>query len=230
MKLYVDESGTITTNTFPENRFFIIVFVECNDYRKAIRVFREAKKDYLNKTPTCKFNIKDEIKGSEMPYGMKKLIFERLSSRTDIVFHYQVIDNFYLKDSLKKCPSISFNYFIAVTLKDILNTRIPIHKTLYMLIDERNQSVKSLNSLEEYLKIEFMIKTNCVDDIIVEYKDSQTKDLIQIADIFVNTVFRICKNHAWNRPDNRNRKLLSICNLGSKSYFPKHKNNLDICK
>ncbi|HER6498711.1 TPA: DUF3800 domain-containing protein, partial [Streptococcus pyogenes] len=224
MKLYVDESGTITESKRPHLRFFIICLVECNNHNKAIREFRKAKKDYIKSNPYCGFSIKDEIKGSEMPYGMKKLIFERLRDRTDIVFHYKIIDNHNLHQSLKKSPSISFNYFIGLTLKKIFNESEIQHDSLYMLIDERNQSVESLNSLEEYLKIELCIKNNHTQDVIVKYKDSQTKDLIQISDIFVNTVFRICKGYALDNIDKKNRKLLSICNIRTNDYFPKYKN------
>ncbi|MBJ8326489.1 DUF3800 domain-containing protein [Streptococcus pacificus] len=229
MKLYVDEAGTITNSRSPKNRFFVICMVECIKHHKVIREYRQAKKDYLENHPDCKFDIKDEIKGSEMPYGMKKLIFERLRDRTDITFHFKIIDNYELTPNLKEYPSISFNYFVGLTVKKIFRNTNDQHSNLYMLIDERNQSVESLNSLEEYLKIELCIKNNYTKKVTIKYKDSKTKDLIQISDIFVNTVYRICKNHYVKNTDQKNRTLLSICNIGSRDYFPKHANQLDIC-
>ncbi len=229
LKLYVDESGSITASADRKKRYFVIAYAQTSNPNNVIRQFRKAKVDFLKMQSTPTFDIKDEIKGSEMPYAMKKLIFQRLAEKTDITFHYKIIDNNNLTTNLINSPSISFNYFIGLSLKSICHSQTIQSESLFMLIDERNQSVQSLNSLEEYLKIEFTLNNTLLSDVTVKYKDSKTKDLIQIADIFANTLYRVCVSHATGNYDKRNRRLLSSCNIGCHNYFPRNKNTLDIC-
>ncbi|MGX7106139.1 DUF3800 domain-containing protein [Globicatella sanguinis] len=203
MKLYIDESGSITTSNAKRNRYFIMSFVHTNEPYKVIREFRRAKIEFLKIHSDIQLDIKKEIKGSEMTFGMKKHIFEHLKSKTDVSFHFMVIDNQNLKTNLREKPSISFNYFISLAVKKIRNNVRDNDRDLFLLIDERNQSVGSLNSLSEYLQIELSIKTNHYDKIKVNYKDSKTKDLIQIADIFSNTIYRVCQSELFSREDKK---------------------------
>lgn len=229
MKLYVDESGSITASKERKNRYFVIAYAQTANPSNVIRQFRKAKVNYLKTQTNPPFNIKDEIKGSEMPYGMKKAIFQRLAEKTDLRFHYKIIDNNNLHSNLVSSPSISFNYFIGLSLKSICYSQVIENESLFMLIDERNQSVQSLNSLEEYLKIEFTLNNTLLSNVTVKYKDSKTKDLIQIADIFANTLYRVCVSHSTGGYDKKNRRLLSSCDIGCHNYFPRNKNTLDIC-
>lgn len=230
MKLYVDESGSISSSKASVNRYFIVAYVQTKNPNNVIRQFRKAKTIYFKQHPDIKFDLQSEIKGSEMAYGMKKMIFDRLSNKSDIKFHFKIIDNHNLTDRLIDNPSISFNYFVNLSLKSICASQEVNGEPLFMLIDERNQSVESLNSLEEYLKIQYSLEQAIFTDIKIRYKDSKTKDLIQIADIFANTLYRICVNHSKGGYDKRDRKLLSSCHIGCNNYFPRDKNDLDICK
>lgn len=233
MNLYIDESGTINNNKLNKSKFFVIGGLDTDDPYQVIRQFKRAKKDFINRHPECGLNIKNEIKGSEMPYGMKKMIFDRIKKNTDAKFHFILVDNHNLYQNLLEQPSLTFNYMISVGINSLnKKSLINDYNRLFMLIDERNQAVSSLNSLEEYLKIEFTIKVNMFDKIKVRYKDSGNKDLIQLADIFCNTVYRVAKNHALDSPirDNKNRKLLESCNIGISDYFPIRMNDIDICK
>lgn len=229
MNLYIDESGSITKYfDNPNNRYFVIAILETDDPYHVIRQWKRAKKKYLKDNPKCSLSIKDEIKGSEMPYKMKEKIFDTIRTKTDAKFHFMIVDNKNLRESLLEQPSLSFNYFISLMLK-----RLSISKSsddLFMLIDERNQAVNSLNSLEEYIKVKHTIETNDFKTVKLKYKDSSGKDLIQLADIFANTIYRISRTHANNGYDNKNRKLFKKCNCGIIEYFPYKYNDLDICK
>lgn len=230
MNLYIDEAGSITQNNGNRNRFFIIACIETSNPYHVIRQFRKAKSQYIKEHPESQLDIKKEIKGSEMPFGMKKMIFNRIKDKTDAVFHFKVIDNKNLYPNLRNQGSLSFNYFVGRMVKKIHKiNNLPNESDLFMLIDDRNQSVGSLNSLEEYLKIEFTLKTNVFKCLKTKYKDSSTKDLVQLADIFANTVFRVCRGHAYNQYDKRNRELINCCRVGMRSYFPYKSCELDIC-
>ncbi|WP_404997554.1 DUF3800 domain-containing protein [Enterococcus gallinarum] len=231
MRIFVDESGCITTSKYSGTRFFVIAFLETDEPYNVIRQFRKAKAKYI-KNHNTDFDIKDEIKGSEMPYGMKKTIFESLAEKTDVKFHFKIIDNFNIIDSLKSNTALAFNYFTYLTLNNIHKISTSSSKNIMkIMLDDRNTAIESLNSLEDYLQIKFMIETSTLNELKTSYKDSKSKDLIQVVDLFANTVFRIAKNHAWGiNNDARNRKLLEICNIGCPHYFPWRYCNIDICK
>lgn len=224
MKLYIDESGSITEDNSNKNKFFVISCLEIkNDYR-AIRQFRNSKKKIIDKYKNL--DLRQEIKGSQMPYEMKEKIFNDFRSKTDAKFHFIIADNHKLKSSLRRQSSLTFNYLISLLIRSIIKeNKISHENTLYLLIDERNQSVESTNSLEEYLKIEFTIKNNIFDNVIVKYKDSKTKDLVQAADVFANTLYRA----SVNLDDVKNRKLIKLCNVGVCEFFPIKHNILDFC-
>lgn len=232
MKLFIDESGIITKSTIKKNRYFILAFLETDDPYNVIRQFRKAKKEFISINNSCKFDIKDEIKGSEMPYGMKKMIFEKLSDKTDAKFHFKIIDNFHLSDNLLSNTSLAFNYFLYLSVREIKrisSTEKP--EELYLLIDDRNTAIGSLNSLQEYLRIKFMLETEAFSEISSSYKDSKSKDLIQVVDLFSNTIFRIAKNQAIGmNNDKRNMRLLECCNVGCAHYFPWNSCQINICK
>ncbi|EOT42737.1 DUF3800 domain-containing protein [Enterococcus dispar] len=231
MRIFADESGCITKSKSLGTRFFVIAFLETDEPYNVIRQFRKAKAKYIRNN-NIDFDIKDEIKGSEMPYGMKKSIFESLAEKTDVKFHFKIIDNFNIIDNLRSNTALAFNYFTYLTLANIHRISTSSSKNiLNVMLDDRNTSIESLNSLEDYLRIKFMIETSTVSELKTTYKDSKSKDLIQVVDLFANTVFRIARNHAQgSNTDVRNRRLLEICNIGCPHYFPRKYCNIDICK
>ena len=168
MKLFIDESGSITTSRTLPNRYFVIGFLETEYPYNMIRQFKAAKKDYITRTPDSRLDIKAEIKGSEMPFGMKKLIFERITEKTDAVFHYIIIDNFNLYESIATHSALSFNYFVYLTVAQIKNNKRKSNEKLYLDIDDRNTALRSLNSLEDYLKIK---GAYLIDKKLVENKN-----------------------------------------------------------
>ncbi|MDT2849740.1 DUF3800 domain-containing protein [Vagococcus carniphilus] len=227
MKLFIDESGSITTSKKKKNRYFVIGFLETEDPYNVIRQFRTAKKAYIQRHPNCKFNLKQEIKGSEMPFGMKKEIFTRIRDKSDAKFHFKIVDNFNLYENLATEPTLSFNYFVFLTVSKIEQMkRSNVKDSLFLRIDDRNTALESLNSLEDYLKIKFIIENKIYNDIDVKYHESDKKDLIQVIDLFCNTVFRLSKA---NPNDKKNRELFELCNTGCKHYFPRSKCCLDFC-
>lgn len=228
LKLFIDESGSITTFRNPKHRYFVIGLLETADPYNVIRQFRKAKKQYVSQYPNCNLDISKEIKGSQMPYGMKKMIFERIAEKTDVKFHFKIIDNFNLYPNLASRPSLSFNYFIFLTVSNIkaLNRQSLSDDNLSLKIDDRNTALESVNSLEEYLKIKFVIENQIFNDIKVKYHESDKKDLIQLIDLYCNTIFRLANNPL---NDKKNRTLLEICNTGCSHYFPRSHCHLDFC-
>lgn len=225
MKLYIDESGSITKIRNSHNRFFVLSLVETEDPKKVARIFRRAKQSYIAQNPDCGFSVKEEIKGSAMSNEMKTHIFNALRNSTDIKVHYIIFDNWNAVERLKLKPSIAFNYLMFLKMCSIFRGREKGIE-LELKLDNRNCSVYGLNSLQEYLEIEFCLKNDKCSYIEVKYHESDQKELIQIADIFSNTLFKVCKYHNANHPKlmthyQKNLEIMNLLPCGHGEFFPR---------
>ncbi|OAQ03157.1 DUF3800 domain-containing protein [Ligilactobacillus aviarius] len=222
---YIDESGSITTNTYYKRRYFIISLIETNEPYHVKRIFKDSKK----KLP-IKFNhlfstgdIKKEIKGSQMSVKVKRYIFNNLKNKTDVKFHYIVIDNHHLNDNFHNNVELCFNFVLTTYLKQLCQKRRMQNVKLYL--DERNCSVHSLNSLQDYLRIELTLANDYADKVSdCTYCNSENEEIIQIADMLANLVYRACCNR--NRKSDGNAHLLKELSPEQNMYFPYRYNDL----
>ncbi|AMB99297.1 hypothetical protein AWM75_04450 [Aerococcus urinaehominis] len=233
MRLYIDESGLISDRKNPRNRYFVMAFVQTDQASKCRSEFRQAKNEYIMSHENYPYSATEEIKGSKMPNEMKAMIFDRLRENTDAQFHFLVIDNYQLYDNLLRIPALSFNYFIGLMVDRTIqhegySKRNP--DALFLMIDNRNQAVESLNSLEEYLQIKFTIEKRRFADVQVTYQDSRDRDMIQIADVFANTIFRIVRSEAMGDTDSISLDLVKKCRIGGHRFFPSGKSDLNFIK
>ncbi|WP_056955554.1 DUF3800 domain-containing protein [Limosilactobacillus ingluviei] len=224
--LFIDESGSITRNKSRNCRYFVIAIVESDNPSHVKRIFKKAKVKFLKTHASKNYAILDyrkEIKGSEMPSKMKKYIFNELKKKTDVKFHYIVIDNHHLKDDFFDNVELCFNFVLCNYLKNLL--QLNNQKDLSIQLDERNCSVKSLNSLDGYLKIELMLKNNIINEFNgCKYVDSTKSDLVQVADMVANTVYRSCKHDS---KDGANALIMNQYFNDGNMYFPNRANNLE---
>ncbi|PTJ23289.1 DUF3800 domain-containing protein [Staphylococcus simulans] len=181
---YGDESGSISQSNHFECKYFIIGMISTSEKKKVKRVFRKSKIDYL-KHHNLKLDVKSEIKGSEMPIEMKTHIFEQLIKKTDIEFYYTIVDNHYLDDRLRSNPHVTYNYLVGIFFKDNFKRNL---NSICLMLDERNKSVKKLKDLQNYLETELYAET-CIDNIEVQYVNSENNDLVQVADVFNNLIY-----------------------------------------
>lgn len=222
--LFIDESGSITKSKGRDNRYFIMSIVETENPLDVKRRFRHAKVNYIEHNPSMNYmDYSKEIKGSEMPLKMKKYIYGYLCQNTDVKFHYIVIDNWHLYSRFHNNVELCFNYVLCNYLKKLLKS--DSHDSLKIVLDERNCKVASLNSLEDYLKIELCLRENLVQTFQgCGYSDSKDYDLLQVADLLANTVFRATKERSENGSNSILLKSLSA-NSGN-MYFPYKYNSL----
>lgn len=184
LTFYGDESGSISCHKRFTCRYFFIGMISTNNTNKVKRVFRKAKKDFINNNEV-ELDYTTEIKGSDMPLEMKIDIINELIKKTDIKFYYIAIDNFYLSERLQKNPHVTYNYMMGIFFKDNFLSSL---KSIHLILDERNKSVKKLKDLEHYLQTELIVETE-IEQVKVDYEDSAKYDLIQVADIFNNLLY-----------------------------------------
>ncbi|MBU0278709.1 DUF3800 domain-containing protein [Gemella sp. zg-570] len=224
-KFYFDESGSITKSKNINNKYFIFAGISTNEPEHTKRIFKKAKQKYLKNNPDLNFNIKNEIKGSEMNIDFKIFLFEELIKKTDITFYFMIFDNHNAYDRLTTNPSITFNYINFLLLKNSFSTC----NILNLNLDNRNVAIKNLKSLQDYLEIKFCIEDNKVKEYVkVEYFESQNNILIQIADIFSNFIYRLIKGKDNNSNQEKAIKIfnkLKIKNIQHMDYFPRAKCN-----
>ncbi|QID93691.1 DUF3800 domain-containing protein [Limosilactobacillus fermentum] len=224
--LFIDESGSITRSKAWKRRYFVIAIVESNNPLQVKRIFRKAKVKFL-KEHTGKIyedlDYHNEIKGSEMPPKMKEFIFKELKNKTDVKLHYVIIDNHHLKDSLLDDVELCFNFVLCNYLGNLL--KLNKYNNLAIKLDERNCSVRSLNSLGSYLKLDLMFQRKLIDRFDgCKYVDSTKSDLVQIADMVANTVYRSCKHDSRNGV---NPQIMDRFFNDGNMYFPSWANNLN---
>ncbi|MCH4985340.1 DUF3800 domain-containing protein [Macrococcoides goetzii] len=184
LTFYGDESGSISCHKHFTCRYFFIGMISTNNTKKVKRVFRKAKKDFINNNEV-ELDYTTEIKGSDMPLEMKIDLINELIKKTDIKFYYIAIDNFYLSERLQKNPHVTYNYMMGIFFKDNFLSSL---KSIHLILDERNKSVKKLKDLEHYLQTELIVETE-IEQVKVDYEDSAKYDLIQVADIFNNLLY-----------------------------------------
>lgn len=223
--IFIDESGSITRSKSHKQRYFVIAIIESEKTLQARRIFRNSKKHFLKEHTSQKYKELDyrhEIKGSTMPPEMKKFIFSELKKKTDIKFHYIIIDNHYLNDNFLNNIELCFNFVLENYIENLL--KINRQDKISIKLDERNCSVKSLNSLEAYLKTRLMLEKNLISDFGgCKYVDSTKSDLVQISDMVANTVYRACKTDSDN---SINAKIMKDFFDDGNMYFPNRANNL----
>lgn len=223
---FYDESGSITLSNYENNRFFVIAGVSSSNENKTIRIFRKAKVKYLRDNKNLKFDIKKEIKGSEMDLNFKEFIFNELMEKTDIKFNFIIFDNKNAVYNLRSQPSLCYNYLMYIQTNKLFFKC----DTLRLNLDNRNTAIESLKSLEDYLKLKYMFETQKVKNVKVKYYDSKDNELIQIADIFANFIFRLSKGVQNQVEQQRSIDILEkmkIKNIQHVQYFPRAKCKLE---
>lgn len=223
--LFIDESGSITRSKSWKRRYFVIAIVESNQPLHVKRIFRKAKVKFL-KTHSSKnyagLDYHKEIKGSEMPSKMKAFIFNELKNKTDVKLHYVIIDNHYLNDNFFNNVELCFNFILCNYLKNLL--KLNRHNRLAIKLDERNCSMKRLYSLQDYLKIDLMFQNKLIKYFGgCKYVDSTQSDLVQVADMVANTVYRSCKHDSKT---GANAVMMDHFFDDGNMYFPNRSNHL----
>lgn len=200
--IYIDESGSMTTEYAKHYPYFVIAILAPIDKDKAKRVFKRYISKNKNKLKQIDTNNKMfngdkfiELKGSAMDEQTKIDFLDFFCRNNLLEIHYIKIDNSKIKYGLYNNTARAFNFVIKEALRKLLNDGILPKDDYYLCIDERNEKTRTRYLLEEYLNMQFTIEEDLVNSVKVEYFDSANNCLVQVADVFSNIFYDNCFNN-----------------------------------
>ena len=195
MKLYIDESGSMTCKNSDRNPYFVISMVKVKDIKKVVRYFKRFVSENYAELQTIDKRQKmftldgrfRELKGSELTPELKKKFMSKLFRDNALEVFFITIDNKSVNSSLYNNTARAFNYCVKLAIGYYIK-RGELSKDIKTIeIDERNESTKTRYFLEEYLNTELILHENVLsNNLSVRYFDSAHNIFIQIADVFAN--------------------------------------------
>ncbi|MFL0196324.1 DUF3800 domain-containing protein [Clostridium sp. WILCCON 0269] len=205
MHIYIDESGSMTTDSITSNnRYFIIAILLVAEPKKLRRVYERFISKYFDDLKESDKNGKMfrrgkfvELKGSSLTPEMKKIFLEYFCRNNHFQILYIKVDNSKVTKNFYKNKARAFNYVLKLALENLYNSGVLTDRNWALNIDERNVKADERHQLREHLLTEFIGK-DIVDEIQLEYFDSSNNKLIQLADVFSNLYYsNILTNNSY---------------------------------
>ena len=129
---------------------------------------------------------------------MKKQFIRYFCRNNLINVFYICSSNLKVADYFYKNKARAFNYLIRLSVEfNTLNSNIK-KDINYLYVDERNVRTSTIATLGEYLNIELVTAKHIQRTFIVEYCQSESRELIQIADVFSNIYYSFVKSDTFN--------------------------------
>lgn len=130
-----------------------------------------------------------ELKGNCLTAEFKKKIINYFCQNNLFEIYYIYCDNRKVKDYFYKNTSRAFNYLLKLGINYYTRKKYTQNADNYFFIDERNVRTDTRSTLEEYLNTELVTGNNIQKSFKVEYCQSETRELIQLADVFSNVFY-----------------------------------------
>lgn len=225
---YVDESGSMTKKNLDQrfNHYFTICMIMTSDSKKLLRIYKrfissnldELRKIDIHKRMFYRNGKFKELKGSAFTIEMKKKFINYFCKNRLFDIFYVCSDNKKAEDIFYSNTSRAFNYLIKLSIEhNTKNNNIP-KGINYFYIDERNVRTDSKGTLREYLNTELVSVNHIQNLFIVEYCQSESKELVQIADVFSNIYYTYLGKDS--SLDDDVRRLINTNYIKSEFYFP----------
>lgn len=196
MNIYVDESGSMTDDcNYIGNKYFVVTFIIVENPNKLRRIHKRFIQKYMNELKALdngKMFDKDsnfiELKGSSFSPEMK-VNFIKFFCKNDLFkIIYVKVDNQKVNKRIYENKARAFNLIVLIALECLI-TKFPDVKNYIFNIDERNLRNGTKILLEDNLIMQFCLKISILDNVSVQYFDSQQNRLIQLADVFSNIYY-----------------------------------------
>jgi hypothetical protein len=177
MQIFVDESG----NLGKSGEYFVIACFIPQNYPRIKNIIKRKRVKFGNTNPL------DEIKTSMLTFQQKQDILDKFTTNKDFSCSYIVTKKKHIKPNLLDDNNICYNYLASHLFKQIIVKNK--NETIQVFMDNHTVKVKSLNSLEDYIRIEAITKWGFLGKISFSYHDSKSHPALQAADIVSNVVY-----------------------------------------
>lgn len=194
--LYIDESGSMTSQYTRRWPYFIISIIRANSPEKLRKLHKwfctkhmKALKSADSGEKMFKGGDFKELKGSSLTPILKKEFVAYFGRKDTMDIFYIVIDNKKVSRGLYANTARAFNYVLKLALEYFIRYGMLPDDKYIIQLDERNESPDARHFLQNYLNTELLMEGILSNDIEVEYFDSSKNRMIQIADVFSNLYF-----------------------------------------
>ena len=182
--IVIDESGAMHQK---ENDYFVIAGFLTKQIYSIKSVHKRIEKEIREKYAYLKkYN---ELKGAFLkPYQKIEMLNKLLQVPSTIPIAI-VVDKKHVVKRENHDENIKYNYFLQTLLHYLLEnySYLFVYNFIELILDNRNVSVGSLNSLEDYLNAELGLKFD--KKFKVHYRNSKEHREVQMADLISNVLF-----------------------------------------
>lgn len=135
----------------------------------------------------CVSNGLREVKASKLSVPEKQEIFNKLCGEQDYAIAYVVADKLNIKNErVFKDKNILYNYLFSFLAHSIVQGN---KEDITILLDNHSTKVKSVNSLQDYIKIKAYTQWGYTRSLAIHYVDSKESKMIQAADLVANAIY-----------------------------------------
>lgn len=182
--IVIDESGATHQ---PQNNYFIIAGYITKQIYSVKSVHKKTERKLKIKYPYL--NNYSELKGSNLKSYQKAEFLNELFKIPTTIPIAIIIDKRYLFKRQKHDENIKYNYFIQILLSYLLHNYYKLLDAdeIQLILDNRNVSVGSLNSLQDYLNSALGLIYDKKFKVV--YRNSNDHREIQMADLISNVIF-----------------------------------------
>lgn len=182
--IVIDESGALHQQ---ENDYFVIAGYITKQIYSIKSSHKKAEKELRKEYPILKKYT--ELKGSYLRgYQKAELLNKILIVPTTIPIAI-IIDKKHILKRENHDENIKYNYFLQVLLSYLLHNFQELLNTdeVQLILDNRNVSIGSLNSLQDYLNSALELIYNKKFKVV--YRNSNEHREVQVADLISNVLF-----------------------------------------
>lgn len=178
--IYIDESGDLGTKE-ASSKYFVMAAIKVENSKKLENIIKKTRRDFKKKMLTS-----NEVKGGNLPYGLKIKILEKLKN-----MDYEVFIIVFDKENRYK-----IGYGDNKKAYDILASRlaklINIDKPTFIFIDKSKNKQEEIDNFNEF----FLNNLNNIkkQPITIEHADSMHYKGLQMADLISWSTFQNFEN------------------------------------
>ena len=200
--LYIDESGSMTTEYVRQWPYFVIAIVRCENVEKLRKLYSRFVRKHMNELQNADSEKRmfkngkfSELKGSAFTAELKRSFVSFFARSGTLEVYYVVLNNTKIAEHAKVSNNLyankarAFNYTLKLALEYYLKKGFLPDDRYLLQLDERNEKTETRHFLQNYLNTELQMSRTLSNDVAVRYFDSANNKIVQIADVFANLYY-----------------------------------------